>query len=103
MASFEYNPVDISGGKQLSLLDLLARPLEDLENMLLQEYAGRTIDFMNLYEQHSVDKPYIKKNYKDVLRGMYEQSKITALNEKGKPPRKGTFANGMRITFGGSK
>jgi len=101
VASFEYNPVDLFGGKQLSLLDLLARPLEDLENMLLQEFAGKTVDFLDLYEQHSVDKPYIKKNYKDVLRGMYEQGKLTAVNEKGKPPRKGTFADGMRITFGG--
>jgi three-Cys-motif partner protein len=103
VASFEYNPRDLCDSKQLSLFDALARPLEDLQGMLLQEYAGRTINFTELYEAHSVDKPYIRKNYKDVLRTMYENDKITAVNPRGKPPRKGTFSDEMRITFGGVK
>jgi three-Cys-motif partner protein len=103
VASFEYNPRDLSGGKQLSLLDFLSRPLDDLQGMLLQEYTGRTIDFMTLYEAHSVDKPYIKKNYKDVLRSMFDTKMITAISTKtGKPPTRG-FADEMRITFGGAK
>ena len=69
---------------------------------MFQEYAGRTIGFIELYEQHSVDKPYIKKNYKDVLRALYDAGSITAINQKGKPPRKGTFSDEMRITFGGA-
>jgi len=103
VASFEYNPRALSGGKQLSLLDYLSRPLEDLQGMLLQEYAGRVINFTELYEAHSVDKPYIKKNYKDVLWILYDTGKITAVNPKGKPPKKGTFSDEMRITFGGAK
>ena len=101
VASFEYNPRDLSGGKQLTLLDYLARPLDDLQDMLLQEYAGRTIDFIDLYQTHSVDKPYIKKNYKDVLRSLYNAGKISAISTKtNKPPTTG-FADEMRITFGG--
>jgi len=65
--------------------DMLSRPLDDLQGMLLREYSGQTIDFMTLYEVHSVDKPYIKKNYKDVLRSLYEAQKITATNPKGNP------------------
>jgi three-Cys-motif partner protein len=103
VASFEYNPRDLSCGRQLSLLDYLSRPLDDLQGMLLHEYAGRTIDFTTLYEAHSVDKPYIKRNYKDVLWDLYDAGKITAVNTKGKPPRKGTFSDEMRITFGGVK
>lgn len=103
VASFEYNPRDLFNGKQLSLFDNLSRPLDDLQDMLLQEYAGRTIDFTELYEVHSIDKPFIKKNYKDVLWNMYDSGKITAINPKGKPPRKGTFSDEMRITFGGAK
>jgi len=103
VASFEYNPRDLFGGRQLSLFDLLSRPLDDLQGMLLQEYAGRTVDFIDLYEKHSVDKPYIKKNYKDVLRALYDTGKITAISTKtGKPPSRG-FADEMRITFGGMK
>jgi len=102
VASFEYNPRDIHF-KQGSLFDFLSRPLDDLHDMLLQSYSGHTIDFLKLYEEHSVDKPYIKKNYKDVLKSLYEAGKITAVNPTtGKPPRKGSFSDEMRITFGGT-
>jgi len=102
VASFEYNPRDIHY-KQGSLFDLLSRPLDDLQGMLLQEYTGQTIDFKKLYEEHSVDKPYIKKNYKDVLRLLFDKGVISARNpENNKPPKKGTFSDEMRITFGGT-
>ena len=102
VANFEYNPRD-TRYKQGSLFDMLSRPLDDLQGMLLHEYAGRTIDFMELYEQHSVDKPYIKKNYKDVLRSMFDKKIITAISAKtGKPPMRG-FADEMCITFGAAK
>jgi three-Cys-motif partner protein len=102
VASFEYNPRDMHY-KQGSLFDLLSRPLDDLQGMLLQQYAGRTMDFNKLYEEHSIDKPYVRKNYKDVLKSLFESDKIAALNSKtGKPPRKGTFSDDMRITFGGA-
>lgn len=103
VASFEYNPRDLYGSTQLSLFDSLSRPLEDLQDMLLYEYAGRTIDFMELYETHSVDRRYIKKNYKDVLRSLFDTGKITATSKKtGKSPTRG-FADEMRITFGGAE
>ena len=101
VASFEYNP-RYHYFKQGSLFDMLSRPLDDLQEMLSQQYAGRTIDFNALYEEHSVDKPYIKRNYKEVLVSLYQNGSITAVNTKtGKPPRKGTFSDDMRITFGG--
>lgn len=101
VASFEYNPRDVHF-KQGSLFDLLSRPLDDLQDMLLQQYAGRTVDFNRLYEEHSVDKPYAKKNYKQVLKTLLETGRITAINAKtGNLPRKGTFSDDMRITFGG--
>lgn len=103
VASFEYNPRDLLANQQLSLLYYLSRPLDDLQGMLLHEYANKTIDFKELYEAHSVDKPYIKKNYKDVLRSLFDAGKITAISTKtGKPPTRG-FADEMRITFGGAK
>jgi len=101
VASFEYNPRDMHY-KQGSLFDMLSRPLDDLQGMLLQQYEGSTIDFNQLFKEHSVDKPYIKKNYKDVLKNLLEDGKITAVNTKtGNTPRKGTFSDDMRITFGG--
>ncbi|MCL2862626.1 MAG: three-Cys-motif partner protein TcmP [Methanimicrococcus sp.] len=104
-ASFEYNPLDLRGSKQYTLRDWLSPPLNDLRDMLLQEYDGQTIDFLQLYEEHSVDKPFIKKNYKGVLRTLYDDKRIKAVDRKtGKPPRKGTsFSDNMRITFEGVK
>ena len=99
VASFEYNPRD-ARYEHGSLFDMLSRPLDDLHGMLLHEYSGCTIDFIKLYEQHSVDKPYIKANYKIVLRTMYNERLIDAFSTKtGKPPIRG-FADEMRITFG---
>lgn len=101
VASFEYNPRDMYF-KQGSLFDMLSRPLNDLQGMLLQQYEGCTVDFNSLYEEHSVDKPYIRKNYKEALKTLYESKRITAVNAKtGKPPRKDTFSDDMQITFGG--
>lgn len=102
VANFEYNPRDIHY-RQGTLFDLLSRPLDDLQGMLIEKYRGQTIDFMELYEEHSVDRPYTKKNYKDVLRTMFDAGLITAVNPKNnKLPRKGSFPDEMRITFGGA-
>lgn len=100
VANFEYNPRD-TRYKQGSLFDMLSKPLDDLRDMLLNDCAGQTIDFTSLYQMHSVDKPYIKKNYKEVLRALFDEGLITATSTKtGKPPSRG-FADEMRITFGG--
>ena len=102
VANFEYNPKDMHY-KQGTLFDLLSRPLEDLQGMLMEQYHGRTIDFLQLYEEHSVDRPYIKKNYKEVLRTMLDAGLINAVNPiNNNPPRKGSFSDEMRITFGGA-
>lgn len=101
VASFEYNPRD-AHFKQGSLFDMLSRPLDDLQGMLLQQYAGNTVGFNELYEEHSVDKPYIRKNYKEALKALLADGKITAVHaKKDKPPRNGAFSDDMRITFGG--
>ena len=99
VASFEYNPRDVNF-RQGSVFDLLSRPLDELSDMLQNTYAGKSIDFRTLYEEHSVDTPYVRKNYKDALKALYEAGKINAVNSKtGKPPKKGTFSDDMRITF----
>ncbi len=101
VASFEFNPRD-QHFRQTTIQDILANPLVSLEEILLEEYKGCTIGFTQLYEEHSVDTPYIKKNYKDVFRKLYEEGKISAKNiRKGKPPKKGTFSDEMQIKFGG--
>jgi three-Cys-motif partner protein len=91
--SFEYNPVDANNAKQ-RLLFQLSRPLDDLAEMLLKEFAGQTITMREIYEQHNIDRPYIKKNYKNVLLNLEKEKKISASTHK-----KGTFGDKVYVTF----
>lgn len=95
--SFEYNPADYLS--QQTLLFLLSRPLDDLKDELLQEFKGQTLSMQRIYEQHNVDTPYVKKNYKDVLRNLHDENVIQAVSSKGKPPKRGTFGNDIMVTF----
>lgn len=92
VASFEYNPVD-KHMKQ-GLLFQLACPLDDLGDMLLKEFAGKTIAMRKIYELHSVNRPYTKPNYKTVLTQLEQQQKIKASTH-----RRGTFGDSVVVTF----
>ena len=94
VAKFEYNPAD---ARCRSLFEYL-RPLEDLEELLLTEFAGKTMRFTPLYEQHSVGRPYVKANYRDVLCRMEQEGKIT-MTTSGPPRRPGTIGEKVLITF----
>ncbi|NJL68428.1 MAG: three-Cys-motif partner protein TcmP [Microcoleus sp. SM1_3_4] len=88
---FEYN----SATQYQPLLFELSRPLDDLENMLLNEFAGQTLTMKEIYNQHHVGKRYISKNYKEALRKLEQQGKIIA-----EPPATGRKKNKGEITFG---
>lgn len=90
--SFEYNPADFL--PKQTLLFQLSRPLDDLKDMLIEEFAGQTLSMVEIYKQHNVDTPYVKKNYKDVLWKLEEEGKITASKH-----RKGTFGDSVKATF----
>ncbi len=95
--SFEYNPADFL--PQQTLLFQLSRPLDDLKEDLLDTFKGRRLSMQKIYEEHNVDTPYIRKNYKDVLRELYDEGSIEAISPKGEPPRKGTFSDKIMVTF----
>jgi three-Cys-motif partner protein len=94
VASFEYNPAD----KRMPLLFELNRPIDDLAGMLLSEFAGKTLRFCEVYETHSVNKPYTERNYKDVLLQLEAENRITAFPQASKR-RPGTFGPNVEITF----
>lgn len=89
---FEYNPAT----KYQPLLFELSRPLDELENMLLNQFAGQTITMIDIYNQHHVGKRYIKKNYKDTLLKLEGQGKITTEPSKR---RKNTFGDKIKVIF----
>ena len=70
--SFTYSPAD----RKFPLLFELTHPLDDLETMLLKDFAGRSLSLQMIYEEHCVGKPYILKNYRDALRRLEYKGKI---------------------------
>ncbi len=95
--SFEYNPADFL--PRQTLLFQLSRPLDDLKEDLLDTFRGQRHIMKEIYENHNVDTPYIKKNYKDVLRELYDDGSIEASSPKGKPLRNATFGDNIIVTF----
>lgn len=94
VATFEYSPAD----RKYPLLFEMSRPLDDLKAMLLKDCSGKRLTFSQLYESHSVGKPYTDSNYKQVLKTLEAATIITA-DKPGKKRRKGTFADDVVITF----
>ena len=76
----------------------LSRPLDELEGLLLKDFAGRTLTVDQIYESHSVGKRFIRKNYKDVLLEMEDAGRIEAY-PSSEERRKQTMADRVRITF----
>ncbi len=91
--SFEYNPATY----RQTLLFELYRPLDELEEMLLDTFAGKTITMEEIYMKHNIGKRYISKNYKSALNNLESQGKIIA-----KPPAHKRRKNKGEISFGDS-
>ena len=99
VSSFEYNP---AATFEQPLLFELSRPLDDLADMLLTDFAGKKRTMKAIYEQHNVDTPYISSNYKEILAKLEAEGKIQANPPADRrPKRKGkiTFADRVVVTF----
>ena len=100
--SFTYSPADAA----MPLLFSLSSPLSQLESMLIEYYAGKTLTMEQVYCNHCVDRPYIRKNYKEALLNLELSGKIIAnpphknnamSNQKAR--RGNTFGNDVLVTF----
>jgi hypothetical protein len=92
--SFSYCTAD----KSTPLLFELARPLDDLEDMLLDDFAGETLSMKDVFDRHQVGRPYLSKNYKDALKSLERKKKISA-NPVAANRRKDTFADQVMVAF----
>lgn len=97
--SFEYNTAT---EKQLLLFGY-TRPLDDLAEMLLATFAGRTLTRRQIYDQHNVGTRYIPNNYKEILIKLEDEEIIqTDPPANKRPKRKGevTFSETtVKVTF----
>jgi hypothetical protein len=92
--SLTYSPADWS----MPLLFSLQRPLDQLRGSLLRDFAGQEASVAEIYERHSVDTPYVMKNYKEILKQLEVERKISVRSLKG-TRRKGTLADHLLVRF----
>lgn len=92
--TFEYNPFILDQG----ILFELSRPLDELRNMLLEQFAGRALSVEDVYSPHHVGRRFIKKNYKDILMKLESDGIIKASPPAAKR-RSGTMADHVIVTF----
>jgi len=96
--SFRYNPAE----RRFPTLFELTRPMDDLAEMLLDNFAGCCLTMRQVYETHNIGTPYIARNYKDVLTQLEAGGKITADPPASVRPRRGgvvTFGDKVRVIF----
>lgn len=93
--SFEYSP----SGNKFPILYELSKPLDELKQMLLDDYAGKSISVKKIYENHSIGTPFLMKNYKDVIKSMENNGEVVVIDPEKKKRRKGTLADKLIIKF----
>ena len=93
--SFEYNPA-ASRQPQLHLFKL--EPLEELKEMLVDDFAGMSLTTRDIYEKHHIDKLYVMKNYRAALLDLENERRITT-NRAERKSKRGTFPPDMVVTF----
>jgi hypothetical protein len=96
VASFQYSPAD----ERFPLLFALTRPLDQLADQLLEDFAGRQLTVAEISELHNVGTPFILANYKAALLSLEAGGKITC-DPAERRMRKGekTMADHAKVTF----
>ena len=95
VASFAYSPADES----TPLLFEFQRPLDDLKDMLRNRYSGESQSVYDVYRQHSVGRPYLKRQYKSVLINLEKEGIVMVSDPLNKKRRKNTLADRLVIKF----
>ena len=80
------------------LLHLLERPIDELAEELLREFAGRTLTMKALFEEHHIGTRFVRSNYKEALLQLERAGKISA-SPPAKSRKRGTFADGVKVAF----
>lgn len=92
--TFEYMPRQ--SGRQLAFDE--SRPILSLAGELRQAYRGRSLTVGSIYDDHNVGTPFIKPNYKTVLKEMELRGEVSCEPPLASRPRN-TMADGVIVTF----
>lgn len=96
--SLKYSP----GPRNLQFQFAAPKPLDELGEMLLVEFAGRELTMLQVYERHNVGKPFLKQNYKKALTKLEAEGRISVKPScKERPKWKGevTFGDNVVVKF----
>lgn len=101
---FGFNPLDkeqaLDREKAPTLFDLTT-PIDDLAEMLLNEFAGRVVTTQEIYREHHIGKRFLMKNYQDALRKLESEGRIQTDPPANQRIRAGkvTFGQNVKVTF----
>jgi hypothetical protein len=70
--------------EQQGFLFAVPGPLDDLEEMLLTEFAGRELTVREVFDEHNVGKRYTERNYKDALKKLIAAGTVSTIIPPGK-------------------
>jgi predicted DNA-binding protein YlxM (UPF0122 family) len=107
VGNFSFIPVDKDkireeSYEQLNLLTDYSLLLDELGDNLLRDFSEQTLRMKSIYEKHSINKRFIKTNYKEALKRLEAVGKIlTSPSHDDRQKRKGevTFADSVNVTF----
>ncbi|WP_223226181.1 three-Cys-motif partner protein TcmP [Sporomusa sp. GT1] len=74
VASFSYIPVS---NRQLSLLSLYDRPVDNLADDLCHCFAGKSLNVQQIHDLHHINTPFVMANYKEALRRLELNQRVT--------------------------
>lgn len=82
-----------------SLFFFLDTTLDDLCKELVEFYSGETLSVKDVYERHTVDRPYVKKDYKEVLKKLEKDGLVNIIPAPGKIRSKHGLADHLIVSF----
>jgi hypothetical protein len=64
---------------------IATRPLDELQSALVAQFAGQSVEFKKLYEEHSVDAfvGFLRANYREAICNLMDAGSVT-LSSRGK-------------------
>jgi len=95
---FEFGPTKQQDGESQLQLFQPERPIDILADKLLNFFAGRTVAVEDIIFEHHCTGKYIGKNYKEALRQLENQGRITA-NPAQSERRKDTLGDRVQVSF----
>jgi three-Cys-motif partner protein len=98
VARFEYNPADAGVP---TLFEFVKQPSE-LEGMVLAAFIGQSVSRKELYETHSVGRPFLERHYTELLLRLETEGKVQIHSTKrrisGKVPTDAMIVFPQRAT-----